>query len=206
MENEQAITNTATSLIIFRNTIITTFLASTFLRIISGTHKSRTIHAPKNLPVRPTTDFAKESLFNILNNNFDFSHLKVLDLFSGTGNITYEFASRGFAEITAIESNYNCFSFIKKTVSELDFKNVNVIKSDVFTYLKNCTTKYDVIFADPPYEMEGIENIQALVFEKKMLNENGWLIIEHSAKTKFTEEGHFLQKRNYGNVNFSIFG
>lgn len=175
------------------------------MRIISGTHKSRSIKAPKNLPVRPTTDFAKESLFNILNNNFDFTSLKVLDLFSGTGNISYEFASRGFAEITAVESNYNCYSFIKKTAAELDFKNMKVVKNDVFSFLKNCMEKYDLIFADPPYEMEGIEKIPALIFENNLLNDNGWLIIEHSAQTKYTDQQRLLQKRNYGKVNFSIF-
>ena len=175
------------------------------MRIISGTHKSRIIHPPKNLPVRPTTDFAKESLFNILNNNFEFADLKVLDLFSGTGNITYEFASRGFAEITSIESNYNCCAFIKKTAAEMNFSNIRVIKSDVFSFLKNCIAKYDIAFADPPYEMEGIANIPDIVFEKKILNNNGWLVLEHSRKIKFSGHPNLLQHRNYGKVNFSIF-
>ena len=176
------------------------------MRIISGTHKSRIISAPKNLPVRPTTDFAKESLFNILNNNFDFTTLKILDLFAGTGNITYEFASRGCLATTSVDSNHHCCSFIKKTADELNFKNITVLKSDVFSFLNNNNSKYNLIFADPPYEMEGIEKIPALVFEKKILFPNGWLIIEHSAKTKFTEQQQLLQQRNYGKVNFSIFG
>jgi len=176
------------------------------LRIISGTHKSRIITAPRNLPVRPTTDYAKESLFNILNNNFDYPALKILDLFSGTGNITYEFASRGCNEITAVDNNYNCASFIKKTVLEFEFKGVRAIKSDVFGFLKNCTGNFDLIFADPPYEMDGIEKIPGIIFEKKLLKENGWLIIEHSVKTIFSKKEHLIQKRNYGSVNFSIFG
>lgn len=175
------------------------------MRIISGTHKSRTIHAPKNLPVRPTTDFAKESLFNILNNNFEFYGLRVLDLFSGTGNITYEFASRESGEITSVDCHYNCCAFIKKAAGELGFKNIKVVKSDVFLFLKNCSAKYDIIFADPPYEMENIEKIPELVFEKRLLNERGWLIMEHSAKTTFPGNPHLLQQRNYGKVNFSIF-
>jgi len=174
------------------------------LRIISGTHKSRTIHTPKNLPVRPTTDFAKESLFNILGNHFDFNGLKALDLFCGTGNITYEFASRGCTDITAIESNYHCYSFVKKTSAEFGFKGIKAIKSNVFFFLKTCTGKFDVIFADPPYEMEGIEKIPELVFEKQLLGKGGWLVIEHSAKKTFTSE-YLVQKRNYGKVNFSIF-
>jgi 16S rRNA (guanine966-N2)-methyltransferase len=174
------------------------------LRIISGTHKSRTIHAPGNLPVRPTTDFAKEGLFNVLGNHFDFSGLKILDLFSGTGNITYEFVSRGCTEITAVDVNYNCCSFIKKTASEMGFNNVKVIKADVFSYLKKCIDKFDLIFADPPFEMEKIEQIPSMVFEKGILKENGWLIVEHSVRTELSKE-RLLQKRDYGKVNFSIF-
>ena len=206
MANVQLTINTAINWMVFQSIIILTYLILPFLRIISGTHKSRSLYPPKNLPVRPTTDFAKESLFNILNNNFDFGELKVLDLFSGTGNISYEFASRGFAEVTAIESNYNCYSFIKKTIDELHFKNVKVLKNDVFLFLKNCMNKYDIIFADPPYEMEGIEKIVEMVFQNNLLNENGWLIIEHSAQTKFVDDTRLIQKRNYGKVNFSIFG
>lgn len=175
------------------------------MRIISGTHKSRNIVAPKSLPVRPTTDFAKESLFNILGNYFDFDTITVLDLFSGTGNITYEFASRGCKKITSIDENFNCCSFIKKTITSLDFQNVTVIKSDVFSFLKYCKDPFDLIFADPPYEHKQIETIPNLVFEKKLLNKEGWLILEHSASNDFTNHSCFFEQRNYGKVNFSIF-
>lgn len=175
------------------------------MRIISGTHKGRPIYTPKNLPVRPTTDFAKESLFNIFNNNFDFEEIKVLDLFTGTGGMSYEFASRGSKDITAVDSNYKCFAFVKETVSKFDF-NIRVIKSDVFAFLKNHKNTYDIIFADPPYESEKIEVIPQLVFANNMLKKGGWLIVEHSVRTDLSKEEHFLEKRTYGNANFSIFG
>ena len=120
------------------------------MRIISGKHKGRRITAPKNLPVRPTTDMSKESLFNILNNHFNFNGLKVLDLFSGTGNISYEFASRGAGPITSVDGDMGCVNFIKKTATELDL-DISAIKSDVFSFLERNKTTYDIIFADPPY-------------------------------------------------------
>jgi len=175
------------------------------MRIVSGTHKGRIITAPKNLPVRPTTDFAKEAMFNILMNHFDFSDIKVLDLFSGTGNISYEFASRGSEDVTAVDSHYNCHAFIKKTALEMGFK-IKAIKSDVFPFLKHSSETYDIIFADPPFEFEEHHEIAKLVFEKDMLKEGGWLIIEHSDKTSLAKQEYFLEKRYYGKVNFSIFG
>lgn len=175
------------------------------MRIISGTHRSRTINAPKNLPVRPTTDFAKESLFNILNNHFEFEKLKVLDLFCGTGNITYEFLSRECIDIVSVDENYNCCSFVKKTIQDFKFTNAKVIKADVFSFLKKNIEQYDIIFADPPYELVGIEQISLLVFEKQLLKENGWLIVEHGENTDLSQQANFKEKRKYGNVHFSFF-
>jgi len=175
------------------------------IRIISGTHRSRVIHAPKNLPVRPTTDFAKESLFNILNNHFEFDEIKVLDLFSGTGNITYEFLSRECKDIISVDENYASCAFIKKTIEALKLPKARVIKSDAFSFLKNNLETYDVIFADPPYDLDKIAQIAPLVFEKKLLRENGWLIVEHGPSTDLSMQEHFKEKRKYGNVNFSIF-
>jgi 16S rRNA (guanine966-N2)-methyltransferase len=175
------------------------------IRIISGTHRSRVIHAPKNLPVRPTTDFAKESIFNILNNHFEFDELKVLDLFSGTGNITYEFLSRECKDIISVDDSYLCCSFIKKTIEAFKLPKARVIKADAFSFLKNNTETYDIIFADPPYDLEKIPQIAPLVFEKKLLRENGWLIVEHGPSTDLSSQEHFKEKRKYGNVNFSIF-
>jgi 16S rRNA (guanine966-N2)-methyltransferase len=176
------------------------------LRIVSGTHKGRTIHAPKNLPIRPTTDFAKESLFNILNNSFDFEGLKVLDLFTGSGGIAYEFCSRGAGCVTAVDSNFKCFSFVKETADKFGFKMLKAIKADVFAFLKNEISTYDIVFADPPYDLEKLESIPAMVLGQKLLKPGGRLIVEHSTKTDLTKQEQFLEKRVYGNTVFSIFG
>lgn len=175
------------------------------MRIISGTHKSRQIHAPKNLPVRPTTDIAKEALFNILVNNFDLEEVNVLDLFAGTGNITYEFASRGALGVTSIDKDLRCVNFIRKTATDLGFEAILSFRSDAFRFLKNCELTYDIIFCDPPYEMENIEEIPVCVYERKLLKEKGWLILEHSRDYDFSKLPGFLQHRKYGKVNFSIF-
>ncbi len=175
------------------------------MRIISGKYKSKRISAPKNLPVRPTTDFAKEALFNLISNEYNIEELSVLDLFSGTGNIAYEFASRGAQEILCIDKNYHCVSFIKKTAIELGFSQLSVFKNDVIKYLKKYPKPFDIIFADPPYDMENIDQIVTLVFDKNLLKENGVLIVEHDFKWDFSNNKNFKQHRKYGNVNFSIF-
>lgn len=176
------------------------------MRIISGKYKGRPILPPKNLPVRPTTDFAKEALFNILTNNFSFEELSVLDLFSGTGSIAYEFVSRGCKSITCVDVNYNCIAFIKKMLTELSAQNINVIKANVFRFLKSHTGRYDLIFADPPFELEGKEEIIRSIFKNNNLNEEGWFILEHPPTDDFSKEEHFLECRKYNKVNFSIFG
>lgn len=175
------------------------------MRIISGTHRGRVMHPPKNLPVRPTTDFAKESIFNILNNHFELDGLKVLDLFCGTGNMSYEFASRECAEIIAIDNNYNCCEFVKKTAAAFNMPQIKVMKADVFSFLKKTASTHHIVFADPPYDMEKIERIPELVFEKNLLKAEGWLIVEHGPKTDLSTLPHFKEKRTYGHVNFSIF-
>lgn len=165
------------------------------------------LHPPKNLPVRPTTDFAKESLFNILNNHIDFDGLKVLDLFCGTGNITFEFASRGSTDITCVDSSYQCCEFVKRTISALQMEQVRVIKSDVFTFLNKNLSTYDLVFADPPYDTdpEKFQSIARLVFEKNILRAGGRLIIEHGERIDFSGHTFFSEHRKYGNVNFSFF-
>ncbi|HSM63466.1 MAG TPA: RsmD family RNA methyltransferase [Gillisia sp.] len=176
------------------------------MRIISGQHKGRRITAPKKLPVRPTTDMAKEGLFNILNNNYHFNNLQVLELFAGSGNISYEFASRGAVSVTSIDENIDCIKFIKKTSAELDM-DITPIKSDVFKYLERATIKADIIFADPPYDFDAaqFQKIADLVFQNDLLNENGVLIIEHSKHTKMDKVEHFDTGRRYGNSVFSFF-
>lgn len=176
------------------------------MRIISGKHKGRRLSAPKNLPVRPTTDMAKESLFNILNNNYYIEDLQVLDLFSGTGNISYEFASRGCENIIAVDQNYNCIRFIQKICKEFDF-DIDCIKSDVYKFLDKTKIQNDIVFADPPYDFsdEDFAKIASLVFEKDLLKEKGMLIIEHSKQTKLVNHPNFSFEKRYGGNVFSFF-
>ena len=176
------------------------------MRIISGIHKSKRIQAPKNLPVRPTTDMAKEALFNILNNLYYFNDIAVLDLFSGTGNISYEFGSRGTENITAVDVHSGCIQFINTTAKALDL-SITTIKSDVFKFLEKANSKYDVIFADAPYEfeLELFEKIVALVFDNNLLTEEGILVVEHSKQTDFKNHKYLSYQKKYGGNMFSFF-
>jgi 16S rRNA (guanine(966)-N(2))-methyltransferase RsmD len=176
------------------------------MRIISGKFKGRRINPPKNLPVRPTTDMCKESLFNILNNHFNFSELKILDLFAGTGNISLEFASRGSYPIVSVDVDFGCIKFIKQTASEFEM-DITAIKSDVFSFLEKHVSKYDVIFADPPYDMniKDFEKLIDLIFKKQLLNDDGMLIIEHSKHTKINHIENFSFDKNYGGSVFSFY-
>lgn len=176
------------------------------MRIISGIHKGRRLNAPKSLPVRPTTDFAKEALFNILRNNYYFDEINVLDLFAGTGNISFEFASRGTLEITSVDEDFGCIKYIEKISSELAMPII-AIKSDVIKYLEKNNGKFDVIFADPPYDftLETLGTIVELVTSNTMLKEDGFLIIEHSKLLNLDALPHFSEARNYGGSVFSFF-
>jgi 16S rRNA (guanine966-N2)-methyltransferase len=176
------------------------------MRIISGKYKGRRISPPKGLPVRPTTDMSKEALFNVLNNHFSFEELKVLDLFSGTGNISYEFASRGSSPITSVDGDFGCVKFIKQVAAEYDF-NIAATKSDVFKFLERNNAKFDIIFADPPYALDQatFEKIVLVVFEKNTLNEDGMMVIEHSKYTKLDHMINFSFKKSYGGSIFSFF-
>src|SRR6478736_210715 len=176
------------------------------MRIISGKYKGRRIFPPKGLPVRPTTDMSKEALFNVLNNHFSFEGLKVLDLFAGTGNISYEFASRGSSPITSVDGDFGCVKFIKQVAAEYDF-NIAATKSDVFAFLEKNKTSYDIIFADPPYglDQKTFERIVLLVFEKGLLNEEGMMVIEHSKYTKLDHMINFSFQKSYGGSIFSFF-
>ncbi|WP_010182740.1 RsmD family RNA methyltransferase [Aquimarina agarilytica] len=176
------------------------------MRIISGKHKSKRLTAPKKLPVRPTTDMAKEALFNIINNLYYFSQVSVLDLFSGTGNISYEFGSRGTEQITAVDKHYACAKFIENTATELDLP-ISVIKSDVFLFLEKASQSYDIIFADPPYDFstEQFSKIADLVYENSLLAPDGVLIIEHSKHSSLKEHPNFSYDKRYGGSIFSFF-
>ncbi len=175
------------------------------MRIISGEYKGRAINPPKNLKARPTTDFAKENLFNVLNNLVDFEELEVLDLFAGTGSISYEFASRGVKNITSVEINTVHYNFIKRTAGELGIKNLYAVKANAFLYLKSCSKQFDLIFSDAPYDLEGSEAVIELVLSGKLLREDGVLIFEHSKGISFEDHPNFWQTRSYGSVQFSFF-
>lgn len=175
------------------------------MRIISGNHKGKQIKAPDSLPVRPTTDMAKEALFNILNNYFYFDAIEVLDLFAGTGNISYEFAAREALNVVSVDIDHRCTDFIAKTAKTLNFQQVHTINMDAFAFLSSHKKTYNVIFADPPYAMENTVRLADLVFERKLLNEGGMLVIEHPKSVDFSQHHNFLEQRNYGKVNFSFF-
>lgn len=175
------------------------------MRIISGEHKGRRIEPGKSFKARPTTDFAKENLFNVLSNYFDFNELSVLDLFSGTGSISFEFASRGSSPVDSVEVNAKYHAFIRKTTTELGLTHLRAIRADVFQFLKHTINRYDVVFADPPYEMNEIEQLPHLVFTRNLLKPGGWFIMEHGKEHDFSEHARFREIRRYGSVHFSIF-
>lgn len=176
------------------------------MRIIAGKYKSKRITAPKRLPVRPTTDMAKEALFNILNNRYYFADIAVIDLFAGTGNISYEFASRGTERITAVDTDAGCIRFIDGISKEMAL-GITTLKSDVFDYLEKVNTKADVIFSDPFYNMAEEDYIKMvkLIFERDLLLTNGTLIIEHTSRMDLSAIDHFSERRKYGGSSFSFF-
>ena len=177
------------------------------MRIISGQFKGRPIRPPKVFDARPTTDNAKESLFNILQNDYYFDELKVLDLFSGTGSISYEFLSRGSISITSVEKKGKYVDFIRQTVQKLEPESTRFfsIKYDAFKFLQKNNLDFDIIFADPPYSLDKIEEIPDLVFQNSTIKENCLLIIEHSDLQDFGKHQNFINLRKYGKVHFSFF-
>jgi 16S rRNA (guanine966-N2)-methyltransferase len=175
------------------------------LRIIGGTHRGRRINPPSNFRARPTTDFAREGLFNILNNRIDFESIDVLDLFAGTGSISYEFASRGVKCVHLVEKDFNHISGIKKILKEMDLQNVRPIHIDVKAYLKTCSIKYDIVFADPPYKLSWLQELPDIVTQAGVIKEGGVFILEHPRDISFTNHKLFFEHRNYGGVNFSFF-
>ena len=154
---------------------------------------------------RPTTDIAKEGLFNIIQNNLEIENLKTLDLFGGTGCISYELASRGAKELTIVEKDNKMYDFIKKTAASLQVQNFNLVKADVFKYIATCIQSYDFIFAGPPYALTTIDELPKLLFEKKLLNKGGWFVLEHTPRNDYRKYKHYRTERNYGTTIFSIF-
>lgn len=176
------------------------------MRIISGIYGGRKIAPPVSMPhTRPTTDIAKEGLFNVLQNNLEFEALKTLDLFGGTGCISYELASRGVEDLTIVEKDTAMYEFIKKTSKELGIPNFKLVKSEVFKFIETCPDKFDFIFAGPPYALGTIDDLPRKIFEKGLLNPKGWFVLEHTPRNDYKKFDHYRTERNYGTTIFSIF-
>jgi 16S rRNA (guanine(966)-N(2))-methyltransferase RsmD len=176
------------------------------MRIITGKYGGRKINPPSKMPyTRPTTDIAKEGLFNIIENNISIEGLKTLDIFGGTGSISYELASRGAADMTIVEKDPKMYEFIKNKITELKIENCVVVKSDVFRFLETCTERYDFIFAGPPYALKNIDDLPIIIRGKKLLTPGGWFILEHTPANNYENELLFKTSRNYGTTIFSIF-
>jgi 16S rRNA (guanine(966)-N(2))-methyltransferase RsmD len=175
------------------------------MRIISGQHKGRILRAPSNFKARPTTDFAKEAIFNVMESRFDISGIEALDMFAGGGGIGFEFASRGAQHVDCVECNANYCANMRNAAQAIGLAQVNIICCDAFAYLLQCQRKYDIIFADPPYILENMQRLPDMVFGRNLLKDNGWLILEHGSRSGFEQHEKFLQHRRYGSVNFSIF-
>lgn len=176
------------------------------MRIIGGEHGGRKFNPPTNMPhTRPTTDIAKEGLFNVLQNNLDFEELKTLDLFGGTGSISYELASRGVENLTIVEKDAVMYEFIKKTATTLRIDGLKVVKMDVFKFIDQCSDKFDFIFAGPPYALTTIDDLPKRIFEKQLLNNGGWFVLEHTPRNDYKTFPFYKTERNYGTTIFSTF-
>jgi 16S rRNA (guanine966-N2)-methyltransferase len=176
------------------------------MRIISGTHGGRKISPPASMPhTRPTTDIAKEGLFNVLQNNLDFEQLKSLDLFGGTGCISYELASRGVPALTIVEKDNHMHGFIAQTITQLGFAQIKLLKMDVFKYIESCTEQFSFIFAGPPYALGTIDLLPQYIIEKKLLLPGGWFVLEHTPRNNYQSFPGYKTERNYGTTIFSIF-
>lgn len=175
------------------------------MRIISGKYKGRVLHPPANLPVRPTTDFAKTGLFNILENQIDFENLNCLDLFSGTGSISIELISRGAKSVTSVDRDYGCTAFQKETTRLLEIHNLRIIRTDVLTFIKKKHDPFDLIFADPPFDLKIHESLTSTIVAGNLLAKDGRFILEHNSKQDWSSLPGFQSNRTYGNVGFSFF-
>jgi 16S rRNA (guanine966-N2)-methyltransferase len=176
------------------------------MRIIGGEHGGRKFNPPNHMPyTRPTTDIAKEGLFNVLQHKLDFESLKTLDLFGGTGSISYELASRGVPDLTIVEKDTAMYEFIKKTAVVLKLEDFKVVKSDVFKFIESCNQKFDFIFAGPPYALAAIDELPRLIFEKQLLNKDGWFILEHTPRNDYKAFPYYKAERNYGTTVFTTF-
>jgi len=176
------------------------------MRIISGEYGGRRINPPSKMPhTRPTTDVAKEGLFNVLQHKIDIEGMKTLDLFGGTGSISYELASRGASDLTIVEKDTTMYEFIRKTIRELRIENITPVKMDVFKFMDQCDEKFDFIFAGPPYALTNIDELPQRIFEKDLLNKDGWFVLEHTPRNDYKTFPYYKTERNYGTTIFSIF-
>lgn len=176
------------------------------MRIISGKLGGRRFTPPAHMPhTRPTTDVAKEGLFNILQNRIDFDGLNCLDLFGGTGSISYELISRGASQVIIVEKDHKQVQFIQQTSVQLNIDSIKIVKQDVFHYLDNCQEQFDFIFAGPPYALTSIDLIPSIIFSKRMLANGGLFVLEHTPRNSYTSYQGFERERNYGTTVFSFF-
>lgn len=175
------------------------------MRIIRGKYGRRRFDVPNNITARPTTDFARENIFNVLENIYDFEGLTALDLFAGTGAISLEFVSRGCESVVAVEQASTQYNFIRKVKEQLNAQNLTVVRGDVFRFIAASSQKFDFIFADPPYDLPNLSDIPMLLMQSQMLKEDTIIVVEHSKNNDFSHLPHFWQHRQYGSVNFSIF-
>ena len=175
------------------------------MRIITGKYKGRHFEIPRSFKARPTTDFAKENIFNVLNGYIDFENATALDLFSGTGSITLELLSRGCSQVISVELDRDHHRFIQECLKKLSTANCIPIRGDVFRFVKSCKQQFDFIFADPPYALKDLPEIPDLIFEKKLLKDNGVFVFEHGKDHDFSQHPHFVEHRSYGSVNFTLF-
>ena len=175
------------------------------MRIITGLYKGRHFDIPRTFKARPTTDFAKENIFNVINGYMDFDGTLALDLFAGTGSISLELLSRGCATVISVEADRDHASFIRQCMTKIKAENNILIRGDVFRFIKSNKPQFDFIFADPPYALKELPSIPSLIFDNDMLKEDGLLVFEHGANNDFSSDAHFVEHRSYGSVNFSIF-
>ncbi|MGB1248087.1 MAG: RsmD family RNA methyltransferase [Chitinophagales bacterium] len=175
------------------------------MRIIAGKYGGLNLKVPMFEPTRPTTNIAKEALFSSLENYYNFDNIRYLDLFAGTGQLSYEMASRGCTDITSIEMHPKCVTFIEKTIEKLDIQGMRVFQADVFKYMESCNQQFDLIFAGPPYPLPTLNTIPDKIFENNLVEGKGWFILEHNPNHNFKNHPNFYKKRNYGQTIFSIF-
>lgn len=175
------------------------------MRIIGGRNGGLRLHPPATLPVRPTTDMAKEALFNVLQNRIDFERMQVLDLFSGTGSIAFELASRGAACVTAVDIHFKCVQFVNATAKKLDMTAIKAIRADALKFITTCEDEFDFIFVDPPYELPQLPQIPDRIFDNGLLKPGAWLVLEHASTRRIPEHVNLMETRKYGYSSFSFY-